>query len=259
MKKILAWFIGISFAMGAVNYAIKLEWVAFLACFISSFILLPPTAKLIKFKLHWVVKLIIVFICFTLIATVRVTDAGKAELAKIHQESQAKQEIKDKERAERKAKEEAEQAERKAKEDAIKAAEATKKARGNIIGDTIQLDNFVYTVHKTEWKGVIGWGGSYSKEADASYLVVRLSIKNNDTQPRRIPTLILVDEKGSQYAINTEATFYLKSDKLDLIKPLNPGVLSAGGIVFDIPKDKKYSLVVPGEPGSKKTDLIKLY
>ncbi len=110
------------------------------------------------------------------------------------------------------------------------------------MGDTVSLGYWSYCVWGTQWKSSIG--SEYLTEyPDAAFLIIDLSIRNNDRTSSTLPPLKLVDAQGREYDESSKAIY--EQGSIGMLKSLNPSVESRGYAVFDVPKGT-YKLKVSG-------------
>ena len=125
------------------------------------------------------------------------------------------------------------------------------KPRRPTVGEEVSIGYWSYTVHDVGWTSIIGNG--LSGQANAAFLVVDVTARNNDSTSSNLPPFYLVDTAGRKYdhspAGSFSAGFFGPLDKL------NPGVSKRGLIAFDVPPDRQYALLVSGgfESGSHTT------
>ena len=124
-----------------------------------------------------------------------------------------------------------------------KADSSTKKDNSIYIGDDVKVGYISYHVYGTNWQSYIG-DKYFGSKANASYLIVDISAKNEDKQSRLIPNFELIDDDGNKYE-SSEDAMYL-GDKAFIFESLNPSVSKRGYVVFDVPKKDTYKLVISG-------------
>jgi hypothetical protein len=98
-------------------------------------------------------------------------------------------------------------------------------------------------------------GYETAEAPDAAFLVLDLSITNNDRSASILPPLKLIDAQGREYDESDKGI--LMPGRFDTLKKLNPGVSSRGYVVFDAPQGA-YLLKVPGGFESSQYALIGL-
>jgi len=120
---------------------------------------------------------------------------------------------------------------------------STEKAPDKIYneGDTVHIGYTTYVVWKCGW--VVSLPPYYDEKANAAFLLIDLTVRNDDTKPRSIPLFKLIDENGAEYEVCTKG---LGDQYIDVFDSLNPSVTKRGYIVFDVPTNHKYKLNVSG-------------
>lgn len=99
-----------------------------------------------------------------------------------------------------------------------------------------------YAVWGSHWRDSIGT--EYLREyPDAEFLVIDVTVRNDDKTSSTLPSLELVDSQGREYSETSKGS--LQEDFFGPLKSLNPGVESRGFVAFDVPKGK-YTLKVSG-------------
>lgn len=82
------------------------------------------------------------------------------------------------------------------------------------------------------------------QRANGVFVVVDLTVRNNDTSSSTLPRFQLVDGQGRRY---DQSTAVMLSDRFfGVLESLNPGVTERRNIAFDVPPDRDYSLLVSG-------------
>jgi Domain of unknown function (DUF4352)/zinc-ribbon domain len=122
--------------------------------------------------------------------------------------------------------------------------------------DTVHVGYWSYVVWDKEWQRTLD-SGSFHKRADAEFLVLNMTVRNDDDTASVMPPFKLVDYEGREYDETSTATLYLPGS-FGLLKTVNPGVRADGYIAFDVPRGA-YRLKVSGGFKSGKTALINLY
>lgn len=122
------------------------------------------------------------------------------------------------------------------------------------IGETVLVGYWAYRCDGVEWTNSIG--SEYTREhPDAKFLVVDLSIRNNDKTASTLAPLKLVDSEGREYDESSKGVFL--DNSFGIMKSVNPGVSSHGKVVFDVPSGR-YALKVSGGFTSGESELIDL-
>lgn len=150
---------------------------------------------------------------------------------------------------------------------AIIQEEVTKKEPG--IEKIDPGDEFIYNEHDPVSAGSMyyyAWVSVFSDTLDenteigpkpnAKFLIIKLSVENQSHRPETIPAIKLVDQDGSEYVPYTsewKLRGLLTQDEI-----LNPGVKKIGFIVFDVPPNRQYYLVLHDNNTLKTHALIRL-
>lgn len=127
------------------------------------------------------------------------------------------------------------------------------------IGETLRIGHFEYKVKNIKWKKRIG-DAYFGESADARFLIIRMSVKNIDDQSRMMEQLELEDENGNNYEqVKTMAGSMTGEGKSGFLLSLNPNVQTNAVLVYDVPPQNHYSLVLTGgyfaDGSSKKVKL----
>jgi len=107
---------------------------------------------------------------------------------------------------------------------------------------TVHVGYWSYAVWSTKWQESIG-SDFMAERPDAHFLVVWMTVRNNDKSSSTLPPITLVDRQGRQYDSTSKGAF--SEGFFGPLKSLNPGVESSGAVAFDVPKGQ-YSLKVSG-------------
>lgn len=124
------------------------------------------------------------------------------------------------------------------------------------IGDTAHVGYTSYAVWKAFYKNQLSDNQYLNQAADATYLFVDLTVRNDDTKARTIPPFKLIDENGSEYETSSKA--WSVDGSIGVLDSLNPGVEKRGYIVFDVPRGKHYKLKISGGYWSSDEALVSL-
>jgi hypothetical protein len=120
---------------------------------------------------------------------------------------------------------------------------------------TIQTGKTLYMAHGVVWQKSISEGGEGSV-ANNKYMVVGLTVKNDDGIPRLLPPFILSDETGTEYS-ESNGRINLSGKQLSL-DALGPGMQRSGILLFDVPPGHPYRLKVADAAGSSEAALIQV-
>ena len=107
------------------------------------------------------------------------------------------------------------------------------------IGEGFAVGYWGYRCDGAHWQQTIS-----GEAADASFLVIDMSIINNDTTASTLPPMKLVDAQGREYDEAGAGMFLDRS--FGILKDVNPGVTSRGRVAFDVPRGEQYKLKVSG-------------
>jgi len=225
MKKILAWVVGVFLILGAVMLLTELEIVSALACLVAGFIVLPVSSAVIKFKIHWGIKLLIVVICLVIAGSVRITEKGKAEMVEKKEKARIEAEIKAK----------------------VKAEEEAKKPI-KLKNKSTSIDKVHFDIRSYYWADSLNVEGKTLTPKN-SFLVIEVSVANHSKVARNA-FFYLTDSKNKEYKVQ----HYLFDDNNHPIDiPWPNGKSQTNELVFDVSKNEQYSLYigVKGPPEKK--------
>lgn len=110
-------------------------------------------------------------------------------------------------------------------------------------GDQFKVGYLSYVVHGVKWRRQIGRQG-IAERPNAMFLEVEVSVRNDDSQARMIPSFALLDDDGNQHEQSAKA--WRLDNAIDTRETLNPGVIKRGMVLFDIQPRSDYSLIVSG-------------
>jgi uncharacterized protein DUF4352/zinc ribbon protein len=107
------------------------------------------------------------------------------------------------------------------------------------VGEHVFAGYWAYRCESAKWQDSFPIDGGYLRRvANAKFLVVDLSFRNNDTSSSMLPPAKLLDDEGREYEISPELSVTLTS--------LNPGVTGRGDLVFDVPPGKYFLKLAGG-------------
>lgn len=119
---------------------------------------------------------------------------------------------------------------------------------------TVHVGYWSYAVWSMKWQNSIGTD-FMAERPDADFLVVWMTVRNNDKTSSTLPPITLIDSQGREYESTSKGSF--SEGFFGPLKSLNPGVESSGAVAFDVPKGV-YSLKVSGGFTSGDNALIDL-
>ena len=123
-------------------------------------------------------------------------------------------------------------------------------------GQSVHVGYMSYAVWSSRWTYTLNDNTYLDTPPNAMYLVVNLTVRNNDRKERTVPSFSLVDELGREYGTSDKS--WRVSDAIGMIENLNPDVSKQGNIVFDVPRGRIYKLKVSGGYWSSESALIAL-
>lgn len=134
---------------------------------------------------------------------------------------------------------------------------ATKQNKKTIynIGEEVNVGYMTYQVNKINWTKRIG--NKYTgTNANSTFLLVNISARNNDREERTVPPFLLKDQNEYEYE-ESDSNWQIGEEAF-LIENLNPNVTKSGILVFDVPQENSYKLIVHGGYFSSETAIINL-
>jgi len=137
---------------------------------------------------------------------------------------------------------------------AVEAAERAKFEKAQ--GETLHVGYTTYCAWNSHWSEHLSSNQFLNKRANANWLFVNMTIRNNDKKARMVPPIKLVDEQGREYESSAEGMMI--EDSIGVFETLNPDVSKQGYIVFDVPTGRKYKLKLSGGYWSVDTGYIHL-
>jgi hypothetical protein len=111
-------------------------------------------------------------------------------------------------------------------------------------GETITVGYTSYVIWRSWWSNQLSNNQFLNHPPDAMYLFVELTVRNNDTKARTIPSFYLLDDNGSEYEASSRG--WGIDQHLGILADLNPTVSKRGKIVFDVPKGRNYRIKLSG-------------
>jgi Domain of unknown function (DUF4352) len=123
-------------------------------------------------------------------------------------------------------------------------------------GQSVHVGYMSYAVWSSRWTSRLNDDSYLTSPPNAMYLVVNLTVRNNDQKERTVPPFSLVDELGREYGTSDKS--WRASEAIGMIENLNPSVSKHGNLVFDVPRGRAYKLKVSGGYWSSDSALIAL-
>jgi hypothetical protein len=130
------------------------------------------------------------------------------------------------------------------------------------IGDELNIEHFTYRVNKMYYKKTIG-NEFTKKTADGVFLIINLSLKNNDNEAHTIDNSLfkLTDQSGTQYESSNDGSIALQMSGQEtlFLKQCNPKIQKQGLLIFEVPSEGQYDIHLTGGFWTGKTGVVKLY
>ncbi|CAM2807922.1 DUF4352 domain-containing protein [Paenibacillus sediminis] len=124
----------------------------------------------------------------------------------------------------------------KAEEKAEPKAEEIKAAK---VGQAVEVGKLSITVNKVKKTDKIGDNEFLQKKTDNQFIVLNVSIKNNDSDARTLDSSMfrLKDSKGTEYDPLPDGDMYVNNGDTLFLAQINPHITKKSNIVFEVPKD----------------------
>jgi hypothetical protein len=124
------------------------------------------------------------------------------------------------------------------------------------IGNPVKVGKLTYQVIDTEWRDVLD-GTLGQRVPKNQFLVVQVSVTNNDADEAQAPLLVLLDKDEKAY--REEDSGDGLPNWLGLIRTLGPGETQQGSMLFDVPAASyRLQLSSGGDAESEKNALVNL-
>jgi ABC-type transport system involved in multi-copper enzyme maturation permease subunit len=125
------------------------------------------------------------------------------------------------------------------------------------IGQAATVDKFAYMVDDVKYVPELT-GFMAPNSNGGEWLVVTISIKNNDTKARTVdPFLFELLLGDSKYEVASGADGSVNDDRF-LGTSFNPGFIKTGSVAFNVPNENKYDLKVSSGPFEMSSQLFNL-
>jgi TonB family protein len=121
--------------------------------------------------------------------------------------------------------------------------------------EAVNVGYWTYRCNGAAWRDVISTGFDVVRP-DARFLVVDVSLVNNDKSESYRAPMKLIDGEGREFSESSES--FELPNSLSALKSLNPSVATRGLVLFDIPPTGTYRLQVSGGFTSDEKVLIEL-
>jgi hypothetical protein len=124
------------------------------------------------------------------------------------------------------------------------------------IGNPVKVGKLTYQVIDTEWRDVLD-GALGQRIPKNQFLVVQVSVTNNDADEAHAPLLVLLDKDEKAYREEDKGDGL--ANWLGLIRTLGPGETQQGSMLFDVPAGSyRLQLSSGGDAESEKNALVNL-
>lgn len=110
--------------------------------------------------------------------------------------------------------------------------------------ETLNVGYTSYCVWRAWYSDRLSKNQFLNKRANAKWLFLDISVRNDDTKARMVPPFKLIDENGAEYEAAAEGMMI--ENAIGVLETLNPSVTKQGLVVFDVPENRKYRLKVSG-------------
>jgi hypothetical protein len=222
---VLGWVFGIFFVLAAIGAFLAGWAIQGLLYLIIAAILIPPIVNKLPFHLSRGLKAVIIIVCIFGGTFLSINTATKHKAS-----NQSKP--------------------------TTKTSKQPATIRTYNMGETVNIGYTSYRVNNAWWSDKLSDNQFIDKKADASWLFISLSVRNDDKKPRTIPPFKLIDSSGAQYQTSSKA--WAVDGHIGALESLNPDVTKNGLIIFDVPQSRKYRLKISGGYWSKEDALIRI-
>lgn len=110
--------------------------------------------------------------------------------------------------------------------------------------ETLTVGYTSYCVWRAWYSDRLSQNQFLNKRANAKWLFLDVSVRNDDTKARMVPPFKLIDENGAEYEAAAEGMMI--ENAIGVLETLNPSVTKQGLVVFDVPQNHRYRLKVSG-------------
>lgn len=124
------------------------------------------------------------------------------------------------------------------------------------MGQQFSIGYWSYLCNSAYWTPYLGYDPETLERANAEFLVVNITARNDDTSASTLPPFHLMDAEGRTYDESSAGA--LSQGFFSGLEQLNPGVSERGNVVFDVLPDRRYVLVVSGGIESGKQAIVVL-
>lgn len=130
------------------------------------------------------------------------------------------------------------------------------------IGQEVKVGKLEYKVNSISYQLKLNDGGTgMAPSANGGvWMIVNITVKNNDTQSRTLDTTMFTVLKGkTKYDASSEADAFINNNSSFFLSNVNPGLSDTGNIGFNVPSKGTYQLKVTGSMFSIDSATIDLH
>jgi len=127
--------------------------------------------------------------------------------------------------------------------DVLSSSRESSKQKTYKMSETVNVGYTSYRVWNAWWDNKSSDNQFINQKPSANYLFIDLTIRNDDREARNIPPIKLIDIDGREYET---AVLIGVENAMGVLDSLNPTVEKRGIIVFDVPRNREYKLLVSG-------------
>ncbi len=227
---VLSWVLGILFLLAGLGAFMELLFSEGIILLIMSAILLPPVNDMFRekmnFELSTGIKIVLLLICFTIFGAITNSNnfSTNTTTQTIVDNTESTQ---------------------------VENQNTEIKEPKEIIysmNQSIPVDYLVYNVFRAETFTEMG-DSAFKKKTNGKFVKVYLAILNNAKETKYLfaPRFYIVDSKGRKYDRLSDDMLYI-ADPIEFGQDLQPGLVTAGAIVFELPKDAEdLKLIITGD------------
>lgn len=124
------------------------------------------------------------------------------------------------------------------------------------VGDEFRVGYWTYAIKRATWSPVVGDNPYSMEHADAMFVMIYLTVTNNDRTPSTLPPMKLIDSEDREYETSSKDLFIRGS--FGTLQKMNPDVPTRGSIMFDVPPDRQYALRLSGGFESKEFAAVEI-
>jgi hypothetical protein len=112
------------------------------------------------------------------------------------------------------------------------------------LGQQFSVGYWTYLCQRAFRTPFIGSDAFTFERANAQFVVIQITARNDDTSASTIPPFKLMDAEGRTY--DESSAGMLNGGFFSVLEELNPGVSKTAFVAFDVPMNRTYELAVSG-------------